>query len=235
MIDSPPASKPAEKVAAPRSRPQKQAAPQVASALPLAFPRVPDLSTLTRKEMVTRFNSICDLRRNPNNPNIRASLERTIFGLIRKTRGNLMKDGNHKNRFDINAKKVLRASRAYYDHRLEFCFEFKKLRRKISRSTILDPTLNKGFIFYMDQLTEKMFPDALLELFGVSRVSMSNHLAGLVCPKAFQTELDKEAPRFRDRPMSEETARMSLINDLSIKARDLLYQYNKEKLNVFMD
>ena len=45
-----------------------------------------------------------------------------------------MKDGNLKNRFDINAKKILRASRAYYDHKLEYCFEFKKLRRKISRS-----------------------------------------------------------------------------------------------------
>lgn len=81
-------------------------------------------------------------------------MERMIFGMIHKTRTNLMKDGNHKNRFDINAKKVLRATRAYYDHKLEFTFEFKKLRRKISRSTILDPSLNKGFVFYMDLLTE---------------------------------------------------------------------------------
>ena len=73
-----------------------------------------------------------------------------------------MKDGNLKNRFDINAKKILRASRAYYDHKLEYCFEFKKLRRKISRSQILDPSMNKGFVYSMTLLIEKMFPDELL-------------------------------------------------------------------------
>lgn len=119
------------------------------------------------------------------NPEVRAPLEMTIFDLINKTRNNLMKDGNLKNRFDINAKKILRASRAYYDHKLEYCFEFKKIRRKISRSTILDPAMNKGFIYYMDLLTDKMFPSELLAVFKISRSSMTDHLSALVCPKAF--------------------------------------------------
>lgn len=186
-------------------------------------------------EKIGRFYTICDRRNNPSNPDIKPVLEKMIFGLINKTRTNLMKDGNHKNRFDINAKKVLRATRAYYDHMLEFSFEFKKLRRRISRSTILDPKLNKGFVYYMDQLTEKMFPIQLLELFKVNKLSMSNHLVAMVCPKAFQTELDKMAPLFNVEPMSEYISRMCLINNLAVKSRDLLYQYNKEKLNNFMD
>jgi hypothetical protein len=144
-----------------------------------------DLVKLTVFEKISRFYLICDRRNNLSNNDIKPTLEKIIFGLINKTRSNLMKDGNHKNRFDINAKKVLRATRAYYDHKLEFTYEFKKLRRRISRSTILDPKLNKGFVYYMDQLTEKMFPIQLLELFKVDKVSLSNHLAAIVCPKAF--------------------------------------------------
>jgi hypothetical protein len=144
-----------------------------------------DLVKLTVFEKISRFYSICDRRNNISNTDIKPTLEKMIFGMINKTRSNLMKDGNHKNRFDINAKKVLRATRAYYDHKLEYSFEFKKLRRRISRSTILDPKLNKGFVYYMDQLTEKMFPIQLLELFKVDKVSLSNHLAAIVCPKAF--------------------------------------------------
>jgi hypothetical protein len=163
------------------------------------------------------------------------SLERHIFGLLNKTRHNLMKDGNHKNRFDINAKKVLRAARAYYDHKLELVFGFKKLRRKISRSHCLDPSLNKGFVHYMDLLTEQVFQDELLQLFKVSRESMSNHLAALVCPKAFQSELDLLADQFQQEQQPPHIKRMATINSLATKSRDLLYQYNKEKLNSFMD
>ena len=42
-------------------------------------------------------------------------------------------------------------------------------------------------------------------------------------------------PLFGVEPMSEHISRMSVINNLAIKSRDLLYQYNKEKLNNFMD
>jgi hypothetical protein len=105
-----------------------------------------------------------------------------------------MKDGNHKNRFDINAKKVLRAARAYYDHKLEFTHNFKRLRRKIARSSVLDPALNKGYVFYMDLLTEKVFPKELMDLFKISKESLSNHLSALVCPKAFQSELEELEP-----------------------------------------
>lgn len=37
------------------------------------------------------------------------------------------------------------------------------------------------------------------------------------------------------KPMDEYTTRLSKINDLAIASRDLLYNYNKEKLNSFMD
>lgn len=93
-----------------------------------------NIRTLSVSQKISRYNFICNRRRNASNPDVQAPLEMTIFDLINKTRNNLMKDGNLKNRFDINAKKILRASRAYYDHKLEYCFEFKKLRRKISRS-----------------------------------------------------------------------------------------------------
>jgi hypothetical protein len=35
--------------------------------------------------------------------------------------------------------------------------------------------------------------------------------------------------------MTKHVARMCSINELASKSRDLLYQYNKEKLNSFMD
>ena len=80
-----------------------------------------------------------------------------------------------------------------------------------------------------------MFPKPLLDLFKINQRSLSNHLAALVCPKAFQTELDELAPSFGVVPYTEKIARMKVINDLAVQSRDLLYQYNKEKLNNFMD
>jgi hypothetical protein len=208
--------------------------PSLDSPVKPTLPKV-DISKLTIDQKMGRFYQICENRKNKHNLGTQVGLERHIFGLLNKTRHNLMKDGNHKNRFDINAKKVLRAARAYYDHKLEFAFGFKKLRRKISRSNCLDPALNKGFVPYMDLLTDQIFQEELLQLFKVSRESVSNHLAALVCPKAFQSELEDLAPLFLAENQSPYIRRMSTINSLAIKSRDLLYQYNKEKLNSFMD
>jgi len=95
--------------------------------------------------------------------------------------------------------------------------------------------MNKGFVYYMTLLIEKMFPDELLKIFKITKESMTDHMAALVCPKAFQSELDKLKPQFFVRPMDKHTSRMCGINELAIQSRDLLYTYNKEKLNNFMD
>lgn len=54
--------------------------------------------------------------------------------------------------------------------------------------------MNKGFVYYMTLLIEKMFPDELLQIFKITKESMTDHMAALVCPKAFQIELDKLKP-----------------------------------------
>lgn len=47
--------------------------------------------------------------------------------------------------------------------------------------------------------------------------------------------MDEKRDEFDLRPMDEYTDRMFRINELAVHSRDLLYNYNKEKLNSFMD
>ena len=108
-----------------------------------------DLDLLSVQEKVSRFHSIGDRRKNVLNPDVDASQEMTIFDLITKPMSNLSKE-NLKHQFDINTKRILRTSRTYFDHKLEICFEFKKIKKRISRSNLMDPALNKGFIYYVE-------------------------------------------------------------------------------------
>jgi len=66
------------------------------------------------------------------------------------------------NRFDVDAKKILRFSRLFYDNKLEDAFKVKKLRRKISRQTCSNPMKMKPYLEYTDKLVDQIFSRQLM-------------------------------------------------------------------------
>ena len=47
-----------------------------------------------------------------------------------------------------------------------------------------------GYILLMDKLTNELFPPIVLEMFGVTTESISNHLAAIIQNKDLQEELE---------------------------------------------
>lgn len=78
-----------------------------------------------------------------------------------------MKDGNQNARFDINAKKILRSVRAYYDHKLEKYSNFRNVVRKINRSKKKEK-FSQTSLAHMSNLVDRIFPKEVLEIFQIS-------------------------------------------------------------------
>ena len=93
-----------------------------------------DLNFLSVQEKVSRFYSIGDRRKKVLNPDVDASVEMNIFDLITKSTSKLVKE-NLMHQLGTKTKRILQASRTYFNYKLEMCFDFKKIKRKIGRSS----------------------------------------------------------------------------------------------------
>ena len=87
---------------------------------------------------------------------------------------------------------MLRAAKQYYDSRLEESFEVKKMRRKISRSSVLRHEDQPSFLQISDELTALIFNEeqfGYLSIFRLSNEQLSNHIASLINNKPLKHEI----------------------------------------------
>ena len=93
----------------------------------------------------------------------------------------LYQNGNAANRnhhrTDVNTKKILRACRQFYESKLDQEFNIKMLRRRVNWD---DQT---EILHYTDAYCKKVFHRDLLQIYGLSREHIANHLAAFLCAK----------------------------------------------------
>lgn len=101
----------------------------------------------------------------------------------------------------------------------------------------------KPYLEYTDKLVDQIFSRQLMQLLNVHSIDLSNHLAALIASKVLTSELEgiqknlkayKDDQENRDKAEDFYLSRMLKVEELAEKARNTLYNFNKNRMREFM-